>query len=75
MTGDERAYLFGLGCDARLAGIPLEDNPYILEDGRVWKEGWLYVEKHWGDMAKRPVKKLPKIQGSKSTNGWKPKGD
>jgi len=39
---EEEAKLFGQGCDARLAGIPLECNPYVSVTMRgAWRRGWL----------------------------------
>ncbi len=49
------AIAFAAGCDARLAGRPLTDNPhlgYFDEDSiilsRRWQSGWINVAESWG---------------------------
>lgn len=61
----ELAEFFNAGSDARLAGVPLADNPYPPQgDSRYsyWRMGWIDVEKHWGEWARWPVVKLPPVE-------------
>ena len=57
-----RAHIFGEGCDARLAAIPLIDNPYEIFDlqFRWWESGWQDVEFHWGKHVKNRWSFRPK---------------
>lgn len=54
---------FNEGCNARLAGIGIKDNPYRgdrqLRD--AWAAGWRDTQYNWGKWAKWPVKPLPPL--------------
>jgi hypothetical protein len=57
---------FGLGCDARLAGFSIHDNPYPPAEHhawRQWRRGWEDVQDHWGkDCRRRVVMALPEVR-------------
>jgi hypothetical protein len=61
---------FNRGSDARLAGIPLVENPYLgvaggmgLECFRLWRHGWLHCSRCFGiDVTPRPP--LPPVNGA-----------
>ena len=61
---------FNLGCDARIAGVPLGHNPFsrAIEDlnfQRCWTEGWYHVSVFWGiDNKDRPILHLPRVEGT-----------
>ena len=57
---------FNAGCDARLAGKSLRDNPHGSGQTwySAWRYGWLDVERNWGIDAKRPVAELPALTRS-----------
>lgn len=68
---EETTRAFNLGCDARIAGCSLLDNPYGIqpswateEEWRFWRKGWKDVNNYWGKWASRvsyfyPIKALP----------------
>lgn len=62
---------FNRGCDARLDGTPLEDNPYksLLAEHECWIRGWRDVHGHWeaflpiyARRGLRPIR-YPKVRG------------
>lgn len=62
-VGRRRA--FGLGGDARLAGLPVTANPFGSAEGRLraaWAEGYCDVHYHWGEEALWPHRRLPPIR-------------
>lgn len=56
---------FNLGCDARIAGLPLGHNPYCggTDLARCWRAGWFDVDAHWGE-ARTGAARLPQVLGS-----------
>ena len=59
----DRAKAFNIGSDARIAGLPLSYNPYIVNTVlyKEWIRGWRDVHRYWGIFALVPVKLLPEI--------------
>lgn len=60
------AAAFNAGSDARLAGAPLTDNPYLgigdaAKLSRAWANGWHDVATYWGRISRRPVRKLQPV--------------
>jgi ribosome modulation factor len=51
-ASDDWTRAFNLGCQARLAGLPLSANPYgdlaDIHPRRAWAEGWRHVDHYWG---------------------------
>lgn len=45
----KNARAFNLGSDARLAGQPIDANPYSRAESywKRWREGWQDVNLHW----------------------------
>lgn len=63
MLTEDSIHAFNSGCDARLAGLPLEACPYRSGVSRAeWARGWRDVNDHWGELAKWPVKPLPTMK-------------
>jgi len=61
-TGTEYAKAFNAGCDARLAGLRDTQNPHDDSTLNVaWQLGWWDVERHWGELSRGAVKKLPEV--------------
>jgi hypothetical protein len=58
-----RARTFGLGCDARLAGLPLAACPCPGNDEQAywWRRGWWDVERAWGADALWEHRGLPAV--------------
>ena len=55
---------FNLGCQARLNGKPLSDNPFHTDDGaryRGWRAGHEHTSTCWGVDACWPIRPLPEI--------------
>lgn len=61
---EERAAAFNQGCDARLAGLSLSDNPFQSGDyfWRYWRQGWIDVDRNWGRWAHWSVRSLPEVK-------------
>lgn len=59
------ARAFGLGCDARLAGLPLSACPFPCrggaEMGYWWRRGWRDVHYYWSADALWPHLDLPPV--------------
>ncbi len=62
---DEGTRAFNIGCDARIAGIPLKDNPYHSRGQESlhnkWRIGWMDVAVNWGKWDRRRAAPLPEI--------------
>lgn len=56
------ARAFNRGSDARLAGVPLNQNPYPSDtpDRTAWLRGWIDADMFWG-IEVRNAKPLPPI--------------
>lgn len=49
MNRDDETKAFNAGCDARIAGIPKDHNPF-LENKQLaleWQHGWYHVNRYW----------------------------
>lgn len=63
------AAAFNAGCDARIAGLPKNVNPYQAlcnSDGgsnyAYWRMGWDHVDSYWAKESRyHPVKHLPVV--------------
>lgn len=58
------AAAFNKGCDYRLAGRDIDDNPYV-GNTQLWNSfrwGWNHVESAWGLDAKWEVMPLPRVK-------------
>ena len=57
------ARCFNAGCDARLAGRPMSENPYVGDSASMsaWRQGWRNVAMSWGSGVVRrwPFRQLP----------------
>lgn len=59
---------FNDGCDYRLAGVPIKDNPYADTDrSAAWLSGWRHMNSNWGKDAKWPIKPLPPVLKKKGS--------
>lgn len=59
MTKDEA---FNAGCEARLRGDPIDENPCDDVVARSWwTAGYMDIHRWWGIWAKNP-KKLPEVK-------------
>lgn len=53
---------FNDGCDYRLAGVPIKDNPYADSDhSAAWLSGWRHTNSNWGKDARWPIRPLPLV--------------
>lgn len=58
--------IFNEGCQARLEGQRLTENPYLTSNQCIslanqWVRGWQDVDRHWGADVKGPVPKLKRV--------------
>lgn len=54
---------FNLGSDARVEGLYVTSNPYYPGSAEhiYWIRGWEDVNKHWGQWAKWPIRRLSSL--------------
>jgi hypothetical protein len=54
---EEIARHFGLGADARIAGLPLSARPRSLKANlrKAWADGWLHCHSNWSADARTPT--------------------
>lgn len=52
---------FNHGSDARIIGLPRDQNPLEDVQARYWDMGWDHADGNWGVDSKKPCKKLPEI--------------
>jgi len=66
---EAHARAFNLGCDARIAGIYTDKNPYKADasEHKHWLYGWQDVEHWWGRNAVNPMR-LPRAARKQATN-------
>lgn len=63
-SSPDLAHAFNLGCDARLAGLPLTANDYSSSQQdayQSWERGWRDVDQYWGKWTRGAAVPLPKV--------------
>jgi ribosome modulation factor len=66
------AEAFNAGSDARIAGRPLDANPYEQRGAAVhafssWRHGWVHADDEWASDARWETSPLPPVAGEGET--------
>lgn len=68
ISSERSAQIFGEGCDSRLCGLPLWENPYReginCREYTAWRRGWKDVNRHWGEDNPLRARRLVAIRES-----------
>jgi hypothetical protein len=64
MESVDSALAFNQGSDARLAGLPRIENPYLHDSNgwRYWRMGWQDVDRHWCESVHATYTPLPPVE-------------
>lgn len=67
MTTDQKQAAFNAGCDARIRGQSLNDNPHKGRQAvalwATWRDGWIDVDTAWCRQRRGPRTALPRVKG------------